>query len=373
MKLSGEQAAKTKRDNQRIQGFGKAWDKGTKLVVYFPIYEDENGKPQLLVAAEWMHSIDHKQIPWLRRIAIPSNAKTDEDNNILERDVMLRFSGLAKLLIDGEKEGRVRSMQEKKGITPAVLKKSLDAIEDEFSKKRAAVGPRTYKIATEVVAVELDENGTANPDKVGLYSMDISSERIDNVYKLMRDPMHPADPKKGYYEVRFTFGSSGERAQDGRVAPQGVTAEYALENKQKDVFDNFIATRLRSLPDDDTVIRKRNSTFMPMSEGEILSGISTYAVMASDHLETVPEELEDRLIRHSELLEEFHIELKRIDVAAEAQKQRDARAIPDAESLIRDKSEHYEPVALEGDDLNVEQDDDAEADLLKKLSEEAGE
>src|SRR5690606_17849872 len=114
----------------------------------------------------------------------------------------------------------------------------------------------------------LGPDGTPDSEKARLVSQDLSDSKINALLSIVSDHKYkPEGENATYMEVAYAFGTSGDRKQDGKVAPQGITPEYRLAHRYADHWPR-IEQQLSALPDNHETIFKRNSSFRKVEERE---------------------------------------------------------------------------------------------------------
>ena len=317
MRLTASQALRTRQDSRRLGGFGKQWKSGETLTVFYPITWID-GQPEILAAAVWGHSVSIKDLG-LKRIFVPSNSQI-EDGVPKVPDVLYQFSRIAPLFIQGRYE-EDRKRLESKNLPSSALKTALAKIDkdydiDETGKigKDAAVGKLRLVISTEVVTVTMGPNGEPDADNARLVTQDLSDSKIQALYSLMKNKQYA--PKEGdkYIEVTYSFGTSGDRKSDGKVAPNGVTDDYKIAHRFPDAFTR-IEQQLVQLPESSDTIEKRNSSYRPVEDREIYSAIQTYSALNSDSLDSLTEEdMIERLKKNAAILDKLKIQVENEEV-----------------------------------------------------------
>lgn len=313
MRISGRQALRTRQENRRLGGFSKQWQSGQTLAVYFPIYWVD-GEADILVGKVWGHSIDPKALP-LKRVFIPTNSPIDPELDApVNVDLLAQFSRLAPLFVKGEYQAEVDKVARKKdSLGDAAYRKALEKIDKDFDVeddrigKNPAVGNLRLVITTEVVTVLLDENNKPKADTARLVTRDLSDHQLQKLYQIMDNPDVQLTEDLKYLEIRYTFGTTNDRKIDAKVDPIAVTPEYRISNR----FPTEWATIERivdMLPESSETIIRRNTSYRPVSEREIMTAIQTYSVMNSELLDNLSADDDiERLSKQAAMLRELSV------------------------------------------------------------------
>lgn len=313
MRLSGNEALKTKQEKKRFPNFGKKWKSGDKLRVLYPVFWDEiNEEWAVLIGKIWGHKIDINEVQiGGKRFFVPSNSEI-HNGEPTRQDALYQFSKIARLFIDGEKMAELEKNRIKsKG--DSTLQRSLDAkTEEKFKDKKPAVQRLDLLITTECLAIPLNSDDTVDVDNVGMVTQETSEAKLNALKAILRDPAFaPKSHDAKYIEVQYTFGSTNDKKVDGKVDPKGVTYEYTTEFRSPDVWKSKIEPMLDSIPDDSELIMKRNSSYKRVSEEVILAGLTTYALQHSDGLSgVVTAEQLDTVKRNAEFIISLNLPLE---------------------------------------------------------------
>jgi hypothetical protein len=370
MKLTARGALRTRQDSRRLSGFGSMWKSGESVQVFYPIvWDEENQQFDLLVAMCWGHNANPKEIG-LKRIFIPTLSEII-DGEPKNPDVTFQFSRIAPLFIQGAKDKKLKELQEK-NMQESARKTAMKKVEDEFEDKDAVIGKLRLVISTECVVVPLLPDGTPDSEKARLVSQDLSDSKINALLSILGDHKYKPDNNEAtYLEVSYAFGTTGDRKQDGKVAPQGITPEYRVVTRYVDHWSR-IEQQINGLPDNDVTIFKRNSSFRQVEEREIISAISTYAAIESDALDAVDDEGIERLKRNASIILDLKIPVAHegvleavTEVAEQRAKAEEAGATKEdaaAPTLTNLLSEHKKEV----DEARAAEEENADTSLLDK-------
>lgn len=317
---SGRGALQTKQENKRLVGFGKAWQSGEKLRVFYPLFiNPTDGLPDIVINNAYGHSCDVKQLKSLHRVFIPSSAQRDEEGTVIKPDLILRFSRIAKLFLEGEKEQKLAAIAANSRLDKKVRDKQNKEIEDSYEDASPIIGPLRDLTTTECIVVPLNSDGSPNQEKIKFCSQDLSEERLQHMQAILTDPKCFVDTERMMLEVEYTMGSTGKRNQDGRVKPDGLDEKYLLRNTYPEEYAKF-AGRLDSLPKTWEMIYKRNNSFHPIDPSELLSALSSYCVLNGALLDNLKddEDMVKRLRKNADILDTLSVQLEMFDVEQEA-------------------------------------------------------
>lgn len=378
MRLGASEALKTRQDSRKLGGFGKKWEAGNTLSVFYPIFKDANGQWDLLVAHTWGHGIDIKALPGLKRVFIPSNSKI-VDGEPTTADALFQFSRIAPLFVRGEYNEKLLKIREKAAkLTESMLKQKEQELDKEFEmkdgriQKSAAVGNLRLVISTEVVAVKHGDGGRPKIDEAGLVTQDLSDGRIRKLKQILSNPDMQIPDDAKYLEVTYTFGTSGIRQQDAQAEPVGTLPEYRIAKRFPQewlALEGFIV----SLPESSDTIMKRNSSYKPVEENKIIQAIQSYSVMNSELLDALSDDDDiDRLKRNARLLRSLSIsvENEEVSLAIQADLEREqkekelaalAKAAEQATNVEGVKEEQEQPPTL-GELISQEEIESARTD-----------
>lgn len=272
-----------KRDSTiKRKDFGKAWQVGDKLSVFFPIvwsthYEDgepvmveerdkygqvvvdENGDPVLvedgrwdiIVYELWGHKVNDMKALGLGTSFLPSLTEVwggrpvkfirDENGEVvydeegqptfdsIEGDVSYQFSRIAPLFVRGMMQQELDKTYKTNYNNEEFRRMALDQIRDKYDTKKNMEAPKPIigrldlNTVTEVVAVTVDSNDQYKVDKAGAYIYRLTNDKIDELQSLLDDLKYkPRDHEQNWFEVQITYnGDSNDnkgRAQAGRKA-----------------------------------------------------------------------------------------------------------------------------------------------------------
>jgi len=334
MRLSARHAMRTRQESRRLGGFGKQWKSGDTLQVFYPIYWNKEDKTwDLMVAHVWGHSINPKEVS-LKRIFAPTLSEI-VDGRPTAPDVLYQFSRIAPLFLQGEYEAEVQKL-ENKNLNKSALNAAMKKLEKDYQvedgriRKDPPVGKLRLIISTECVTVPLND-GKPDVENARLVSQDLSDTKIQALYAILGDPKYgPGEPTEEdmqpdaikWLEVTYTFGTTNDRKQDGRVSPVGVTKEYRLSRTYPELFPR-IEQQLNQLPTRTETIVKRNSSYHPVEETSVFSALSTYCALKSDYLDALTEdEMIERLVKNVEIIDKIQIPIQNAEIRAKLEEAR---------------------------------------------------
>lgn len=334
MRLSARNVMRTRQESRRLGGFGKQWKSGDTLQVFYPIYWNKDDKRwDLMVANVWGHSINPKEVS-LKRIFAPTLSEI-VDGRPVTPDVLYQFSRIAPLFLQGAYDSEVAKL-ESKNLNKSALNSAMKKLEKDYQiedgriRKDPAVGKLRLIISTECVTVPLND-GKPDVENARLVSQDLSDTKIQALYAILTTPkyglgepteedMQPDAVK--WLEVTYTFGTTNDRKQDGRVSPVGVTPEYRLQKTHEELFPR-IKQQLNQLPTRTETIVKRNSSYHPVDESAIFSALSTYCALKSDYLDALAEEgMIERLAKNVEIIDKIQIPIQNAEINAKLEEAR---------------------------------------------------
>lgn len=358
MKIGANTAMKTRQDARKLSGFSGVWNSGESVQVFYPIFKTEQNRWDILVAEVWGYSINPKEFG-IRRIFIPTNSEI-VDGDPTTPDALYQFSRISPLFLKGEYEEAIAKVKSKASKLPeSMMKQKLAEVDKEFQVeegrigKSPVVGRLNYVVSTEVVAVPLGEGGKPLTDRMKLVTQNISDDRIRKLTQIMNSSDMNLPDDATYLEVTYTFGTSGNRSMDARVTPVGALPGYRIEER----FTNdwvVIKGLIDSLPESSDTIRKRNTSYRPVPENEIINAIKGYTIMNSDLLDQLQEEEDiNRLSKNAKLLRSLALEPNH-DVVKEALEDYDREQAEYEAKLAESKlAEALRKETSEGEDIEV--------------------
>jgi hypothetical protein len=322
MILSGRSALKTRQKSKTVMGFSKMWKSGDKARVFYPIAKVEDGLT-VPVAQCWGHKNDPKLlVP--KRVFIPSYSNVDDGIPDVP-DILYKFSKLAKLFIQGEYDLEIAKATGKQ-MTESQRRKVIQDIDKEFADKmRPVLGKLELVISTECVFVPLKSDGSPNIDEARLVSQDLSDSRLRDLFAIIDREQYGINENSQWMEVEYSFGTENDRKKDGRVSPEGLTAEYGLKNQYPDAWPK-IEQLLTGLTPDSDIIKRRHSSFRPIPESEVIAAIALYSLRKSEFLDALEsDDSKKALVRCAEIINMLNIPLTNEEIKeqlSEAEKER---------------------------------------------------
>jgi hypothetical protein len=316
MRLSASSALKTRRESQKLQSFSKMWKVNDRARVFYPVYTDpETGKRELLVAAVYGHQVDMQNFG-VKTSFIPTHAELTEYGEVVVPDALFKFSQIAKLFIDGEKQRRLDEFEKKDwdGIPQTVKSLEFRKIEDEYdtAKNLKAIGPvirrLTMLITTECLYVPM-VNDKPVPSDARVVAQPLSNGRIMKLLESLNGADTKPDDGCLWHEVSYSFTSaSNSRPDAGKAEPVGVNPEYRLSARYPDAFAE-LRPHLDNLPTESSTIERRSYSFREIPEADIMQAIQAYCIMHAGELTSLPGDSEETLYKNAKLIFDLKVPL----------------------------------------------------------------
>ena len=313
MRMSARGAVKVASKAKKLRNLSKAWEVGDKAIVLYPIYFDaETGEKELLVAAEWGYTVNDFKGLGLNATFIPSNAEIGDDGTPVAPDVTAQFARLAPAFIAGEKEAKTEALIKKPWPTTAAQKQAMTELEHQYdtknnpSAKKPVVSRLQMHISTEVVYIPMKDE-KPDWDKAAVYSQKMTADRIDKLYKIIKDKMYDVKDTDTYLEVQYDFvAADNNKSTAGRAAPVGLTPEYKMVNRFPDDI-NKLEALVSQLPTDSDIIKNHNYSYKKFSEAQLKAAFSQYSIMNCESLDTVPADYTDNVVNSAKLIKELSL------------------------------------------------------------------
>ena len=314
MRMSARGAMHVGSKAKKLQNFGKAWKVGDKGIVLYPIYHDkETDTMELLVAMEWGYKVADMKALGLPATFIPSNAEIGEDGTPVVPDVTAQFARLCPAFIAGEKAQRVAALEAKPWPTQQALKSAMEQLENEYDAKnnmkarKPIIGRLSLYISTEVIYIPI-VGDKPKWDDARLYSQSLSNDRIQKLYTIINDPKYGVTKDSKFLEVQYDFvAADNEKATAGKCQPVGQTDEFKLANRfpdDKGRFDQLVA----QLPEDSDIIKNHNFSYRHFDEAKLKAAFSNYAILNSESLDSVPEDMVDLVVKSASIIRDLSID-----------------------------------------------------------------
>lgn len=320
MQFFGNDMVREKQSARRITSFGRMWDRGTVLYAYYPLGLDKEGKRRMIVGQAWGHRVNDSDALGLKtQFFIPSTMNISGAPKPKGEDILTRFSNLAPLFIEGQKNADILELEESCRDDKRTFAEGLKAIEEKYDvqKNKKAPKPVISKmmslITTECFAFTLKGN-EIDPENFNIVAQDLSNERIVQ-FEQEANAASAGVVQFGdreFLEIRYSFGSTGDKMKDGKVTPENLCGEDSLLFK----FPNLIPTieqHCLSIPATSDTMMARNSSYNIMTEKEIKKCISKYSIKNRKDLATLPEDSVDILCKNARIMKELAIPTIRED------------------------------------------------------------
>lgn len=319
MRLSVNQALKTKSEAKKLSMFSKQWTPGDTVRAVYPIFwDDESGSWQLLAGAVWGYRVGDIKALNLHTAFIPALTEFDDNGNpVGDPDIAFKFSRIARAFVSGSKAAEEALVAKKNFPTEAMRKQALEEIAQRYDTKnnRNAVRPiissPTYLITTECVVYPY-KNEHSDSSAATLVSQPLSDKNIRRLSDIATDlrytPAH-TDQATDYLEVEWNFPSDPSKGQSAISSTVvGLSEEMRTSHKEPEIWKKIMG-QLGLLADDSSVIVKRATR--QIDENKILQALTAYSVMQSQNLDalsiTENEQDVDSLVRNLDVLD--HLQL----------------------------------------------------------------
>ena len=319
MRVSVGDIMKEKAESTKSGSFGSMWNPGDTGVVFYPFWKNPlTGGFELLLAAQRGHQVPDMKELGINTSFIPTLSEFDDDGNVIGTgDIAYQFSRVAPCFTAGQKEVEMANVRSRTGIdetTRQTLYQQIEAKYDRTKMKsvKPVIGGLTYYIATECVYVPM-KNEQPGVQEARIVSQKMSDARIKKLMALAADSKFEPVPLEGtdiyYLEVQYSW-PTGDKAEAGKVDPQGLTPEWRLESKHPNEF-KALMPELSKLPTEMETIAKRNFAFVKLSENRIKQALTNYAIMKTEYLDalntTVHEDMIKRIEKSASLFNELRI------------------------------------------------------------------
>jgi hypothetical protein len=294
MKLTAKGTMKTRAAARKVSSFGKTWKSGETHFVAYPIFHDEDGKPQILVGAAWGHPMNPKEIS-AKSIFWPSHAEFVDDEPVTQ-DLAYQISKIAPLILKGQYVRAVEKI-ENSPLPAAAKKQSLREVDKDFEiqddgriGKQPAVGRLKYIITTEVIDIPQKDSGAPDVSKARLVGQDLSDKKVRIISELMANPRYAPEIGDRWFIVQYAFGNSGDRKIDGAdVAITAPESGMRLHERYPDEYEQLLS-HLELLPEDSDMIMKRNTSFTKKDEKILMSAFQSYWIFNEEYLGDLKED-----------------------------------------------------------------------------------
>ena len=310
MELSARGAQKTRNESVKLPMFSKQWLPGDTLRVFYPIFWVD-GKPEIAVGAIWGHSVSDIKGLGLKTAFIPSTTQFDSNAQpIGVPDITYQFSQIAKLFVDGQKALEEAEIMKKNWPTEAMRKEALKTLEEKYDTKnnmkavKPLIGKAQYYISTEVVSVKTTPTGIVD-DSIIVSSAPLSNQTINRLYALLDDPKYAPTEGETFFEVEWKYPTDPDKAKAARGAtPNGLTAEYRLQVTNPESYVKVSSFFAQVSKNAESITRRATRTVDP---ARVQQALTQYSFMNANYIDEIPEEDEEVLLKHVQLVNELAI------------------------------------------------------------------
>ncbi len=314
----------------KLRGFGKAWDVGSQLTVYYPFRLIANkANPEQTMWAPCLsvvygHKCDAKLF---KRSFLRSRSALDADQNVVGAgDLPYQFSRIAYLLVRAQKEEELANCAKRDWsiLGQAAYQDARQKIEDKYDpKKLSGIKPciQRFTLQRNTVCFTLACDGgqpkmqSADVDKskTGMFTHTLSEQRMSKLVDLANSPLVGVvaqNPEKtyavgavDYLEVQYNFTSARmEKSEAGKADPQGVAQSIRITTRFPDLKAQ-IEERLKQLPTTSEEIRRKLYAMEPMDDNELIRAIQQYTFNTAGAWHYLPEEEQERLLGSASLID----------------------------------------------------------------------
>ena len=314
----------------KLRGFGKAWNVGSQLAVFYPfhlIQNSENPEQPLwapCLSVVYGHKCDHKIF---KRAFLRSRCELDADQNIVGAgDLPYQFSRVSYLLVRAQKEAELAALAKKDWsmLGQDAYQTTRQQVEDKYDPKRmSGIKPIIQRFSlqrnTVCYTVALD-GGTpkmrtqdSDNSKTGYFTHTLSEGRMGKLVDLANDPLmgvraqHPdqqfAVGDVSYLEVHYNFSSARmDKADAGKADPQGVAASITLMQRFPDLKPQILEA-LKGLPTSSADIRRKLYAMEPMDDNELMRALQQYTFQTAGDWHFLPPEDQNKLLGSASLID----------------------------------------------------------------------
>lgn len=308
MALSGLKRQKDM--SQKLRMYSKSWQAGDTMRVIFPV-EQFDGVWEILAGGVWGHKVNDFEGIGLKTALIPSSTDFDENGMpVGVPDITYQFSQIAPVFVKGQRAEDEAQIMRKNFPTEAAKQDALRKIDYKYDVKNnkkavtAAIGRATLHIFTEVVAIKI-QNDQPVLDSAAIYSFPLASQRIDQLYTLLRDPKYAPMEGDKYWEIEWKYPANPDKDQSARASnPNGLTTEYRMCNQFPDAWKPVLEKCSGIAVDGDTIVRR---TTRYIDQARIKSALTNYAIMNSQYLESSADEDKEILIKNANVVKELNV------------------------------------------------------------------
>lgn len=310
MRLTASGLKRQKDMSQKLRMYSKSWNPGDSMRVVFPV-EKIDGQWEILAGGLWGHKVNDFDGVGLKTALIPSSTEFDDNGTPVGiPDITYQFSMIAPVFVKGMKADDEAAIMRKPFPSEASKQEALRKIEHKYDAKnnmkaiKPAVGRATLHIFTECVAYKY-QNDMPVLDSAAIYSFPLASQRIDQLYTILRDPKFAPNEGDKYWEVEWKYPVNADRGQSAKAAnPNGLTAEYRTAVKFADSWKIILEKCAGLATDGDTIVR-RTTKFV--DQARIKSALTQYAIMNSQYLESAPDDDKEVLVKNALVVKELAV------------------------------------------------------------------
>lgn len=362
-----EQSQKSK----KLTSFSKVWKSGSQIIVLYrlvPLTDEEkeeakvsgeNPKRSICVGELWGHSVNDIKSLNLKTNFLQTHSEIDyETMEIIKPDISFQFSKVAKLLLEGQKQDALVDAENRAGDDKTTYVTLVSKITEEYNNKRPIISGLVHKTFCECVAIETSDDWTPNKKTMKLVSSDLSDKRLQRLHEILDDDYKNIPLDQDYMEVRYVFGSSGDRKIDGQVDPKPVSEDKSIFTKYPNIAEEAKSMILSS-PMNSKVLTNRYN-IQNYTESEIKRALAMYTQSNTKYLEKLTDVDKDKLVNAANIIDELKIKILDEDLNKRIQdKLKEDKIYEESNEKINEKIDEEE-LKEESDTVNVD-------DLLNKV------
>lgn len=314
----------------KLRGFGKAWNVGSQLAVFYPFHliQNHDNPEQTLwapcLSVVYGHKCDHKVF---KRTFLRSRCELDADQNIVGAgDLPYQFSRVSYLLVRAQKEAELAALAKKDWtmLGQDAYQTARQQVEDKYDAKRmSGIKPIVQRFSlqrnTVCYTVALDggapkmQTQDSDNSKTGYFTHTLSEGRMSKLVDLANDALmgiqaqHPdqqyAVGDVSYLEVLYNFTSSRmDKAEAGKADPQGVAASITLFSRFPELRPQ-LTEALKGLPTSSDEIRRKLYAMEPMDDNELMRALQQYTFQTAGDWGYLPPDDQDKLLNSANLID----------------------------------------------------------------------
>ena len=314
----------------KLRGFGKAWNVGSQLAVFYPFHLIQNPQnPEQTLWAPCLsvvygHKCDHKIF---KRTFLRSRCELDADQNVVGAgDLPYQFSRVAFLLVRAQKEAELAALAAKDWgmLGQDAYQNARQQVEDKYDQKRMnGVKPIIQRFSlqrnTVCYTVALDggspkmQTQDSDNSKTGYFTHTLSEGRMSKLVELANNDLmgikaqHPDQTFEvgdtSYLEVLYNFSSPRmEKSEAGKADPQGVAQSITLMARFPDLRGQ-LTEALKGLPTTSDDIRRKLYAMEPMDDNELLRALQQYTFNTASDWGYLPPDDQAKLLNSASLID----------------------------------------------------------------------